>query len=187
MFRIGSLLLLISIGFLRALVALVGAWDGALAHCWVVRVVYAEASEVLVCDLHLSKNVCRFYLLLLHHVLLARVRFKLVQILWPHIRGVIVRLLVHLIMRTGHHLGVILMLTITLLHPGLDRLKSCLGVEDADPIVLARSVRLHLVWLGLALYWCPCERLVCHLLTVRLRGGECSRRECGRTGLEGCR
>ena len=187
MFRIGSLLLLISIGFLRALVALVGAWDGALGHCWVVRVVYAEASEVLVCDLHLSKNVCRFHLLLLHHVLLARVRFELVQILWPHIRGVIVRLLVHLIMRAGHHLGVILMLTITLLHPGLDRLKSCLGVEDADPIVLARSGWLHLVWLGLALYWCPCERLVCHLLTVRLRGGECSRRECGRTGLEGCR
>ena len=187
MFRIGSLLLLISIGFLRSLVALVSAWCGALAHHWIVRVVYTEASEVLVCDLHLAKNVCRFHLLLLHHVLLARVRFKLVQILWPDIRGMIVRLLVHLIMGAGHHLGVILMLTITLLHPSLDRLKSCLGVEDADSVVLARSVRLHLMWLRLALYWCPCERLVWHLLTVRLRSGECSRRECGRTGLERCR
>ena len=128
---------------LRALEAFVGALRRALSYIRVSWIEDPKPAEVLVGDLDLSKNIWRLYMWLHHNVLLATVHFKLVQILWPHVGVLVKLLLIHLTVRILHHLSVILMLAVTLLHPRLYGLERNLGIEDADAVILSRSMQVH--------------------------------------------
>lgn len=128
---------------LRALEAFVGALIRALGHIRVSWIEDPKPAEVLVGDLDLSENIWRLYMGLHHNMLLATVHFKLVQILWPHVGMLVKLLLIHLTVRILHHLSVILMLAVTLLHPRLYGLERNLGIEDADAVILSRSMQVH--------------------------------------------
>ena len=135
--------MLILWSLLRALEAFVGALGRTLCHIRVSWIEDPKPAEVLVGDLDLSKNIWRLYMRLHHNVLLATVHFKLVQILWPHVGVLVKLLLIHLTVRILHHLSVILMLAVTLLHPRLYGLERNLGIEDADAVILSRSMQVH--------------------------------------------
>ena len=136
-------MLLVLWSLLRALEAFVGALRWALSHIRVSWIEDPKPAEVLVGDLDLSKNIWRLYMRLHHNMLLATVHFKLVQILWPHVGVLVKLLLIHLTVRILHHLSVILMLAVTLLHPRLYGLERNLGIEDADAVILSRSMQVH--------------------------------------------